>query len=205
MSSIEMTGKTIDDALADALKKLGVTKDKVEIIVLDAGSKGILGLGSRPAKIKVTVQADPESVAKNFLREVTVAIGLDVEVETKSTEKRLYVNMKGEDIGVLIGKHGQTLDSLQYLLNLIINKGTAPYLSVTLDTENYRQRRKDTLETLARNLAKKAKITRKKVMLEPMSPYERRIIHSALQGDKRVDTYSEGVEPSRYVVIVSKP
>ncbi len=204
MDRLERSGKTVEDAITEGLKVLGVSREQVDITVLDAGSKGFMGLMGKPARVALTVKQGPEDIAKAFIKEVTLAMGLSVTVETSLTDKQLYVNMKGDNIGVLIGKRGQTLDSLQYLVNLVVNKGDSPYLSVTLDTENYRQRRKDTLEALAHNLAKKAKITHKKVVLEPMNPYERRIIHSALQGDKLVDTYSEGDEPFRYVVIVSK-
>ncbi len=204
MDSIEKTGKTVDEAVSEGLKALNITKEQAEITILEAGSKGILGIGSKPAKVLIKAKFDPENCAKKFLKEITLSMGLCVNVETKLTEKQLYINLIGEDIGVLIGKRGQTLDSLQYLTNLVVNKGNAPYISVTLDTENYRKRRKDTLEALAYNLAKKAKATRKKVVLEPMNPYERRIIHAALQHDKHIDTYSEGNEPFRYVVIISK-
>ena len=118
--------------------------------------------------------------------------------------KQLKINIRGSEMGVIIGKRGQTLDSLQYLTNLVINKGESPYISVTLDTESYRERRKETLESLAFNLAKKAKHLRKNVILEPMNPYERRIIHSTLQNDRFVTTYSEGTERHRYVVISPK-
>jgi len=130
-----------------------------------------------------------------------VAMGLVVNIETELKEKHLSINLTGEDMGVLIGKRGQTLDSIQYLVNLVVNKGNAPYLSITIDTENYRQRRKETLESLAYNLAKKVRKTGQKVVLEPMNPYERRIIHSSLQSNRFVTTYSEGEEPFRNVVI----
>ena len=133
-----------------------------------------------------------------------VAMGIIVNIETELKEKQLLINLSGSDMGILIGKRGQTLDSIQYLVNLVVNKGNAPYLSITLDTENYRQRRKETLESLAYNLAKKVKQTGKKVVLEPMNPYERRIIHSSLQNNKYVTTYSEGEEPYRNVVIALK-
>ena len=128
-------------------------------------------------------------------------MGVIVKVETTLKEKQLLIDLKGDDMGILIGKRGQTLDSLQYLVNLVVNKGDAPYINISMDTENYRQRRKETLESLAYNLAKKVKVTGKKVVLEPMNPYERRIIHSSLQSNKYVTTFSEGEEPFRNVVI----
>ena len=133
-----------------------------------------------------------------------IAMGLIVNVETKLKDRQLEIKISGDDMGIIIGKRGQTLDAVQYLVNLVVNKGTAPYISVTLDTENYRERRKETLETLAFNLAKKVKHTGKNVVLEPMNPYERRIIHSALQNDRYVTPYSEGDEPYRNVVITLK-
>lgn len=204
MDGLERTGKTVDEAIADALQRLGASKEDVDITILEQGTKGFLGLGSKPAKVFVRKKFDPESIAQNFLKEVAMAMNLIVTFELSRKDRQLYINMKGENLGVLIGKRGQTLDALQYLVNLVVNKGQEPYISVTLDTENYRKRRKETLESLAFNLAKKAKTTKKSVFLEPMSPYERRIIHSALQYDKYVTTYSEGAEPHRYVVITVK-
>ena len=204
LDSIERSGKTVDDATNDALKFLRISRDEVDVTVLDAGSKGILGFGSKPARVLVKVKFDPEKRARQFLREVTAAMGLPLTVTTTLKDKQLLINLTGDDMGILIGKRGQTLDSLQYLVNLVVNKGNAPYISVTLDTENYRQRRKETLESLAINLAKKVKATHKNVVLEPMNPYERRIIHAALQNNRYVTTYSEGDEPFRNVVIAPK-
>jgi spoIIIJ-associated protein len=201
MDSIERSGKTVEEAVEEALRYLNTTIDKVDITVIDQGSKGFLGIGGRPAKISAVLKFDPEKTAKDFLKEVSLLMGLAVDINTKLSDKHLEVELKGSNLGVLIGKRGQTLDSLQYLVNLVVNKGNAPYISVTLDTENYRKKRKETLETLAHNLAKKAKHTRRNVILDPMNPYERRIIHAALQNDKYVTTYSQGDEPFRNVVI----
>ncbi len=144
-------------------------------------------------------------VAVDFIKQVLNAINMEIEFETDFVDnKQIIIEMKGEDMGAIIGKRGQTLDSLQYLTNLVVNKGEYPYMNVTLDTEGYRARRKETLERLAFNLAKKAKHNRRNVSLEPMNPYERRIIHATLQNDRYVTTYSEGVEPFRYVVIALK-
>jgi len=199
-----MSAKTVEKAIEEALAELKAAREEVEIEVLDEGSKGFLGFGSRDAVVKITKKFNPEKVAKDFLREMFIAMGIIVNIETELKEKQLLINLSGDDMGVLIGKRGQTLDSIQYLVNLVVNKGNAPYLSITIDTENYRQRRKDTLESLAYNLAKKVKQTGKKVVLEPMNPYERRIIHSSLQNNKYVTTYSEGEEPYRNVVIALK-
>ncbi len=144
-------------------------------------------------------------IATNFLNQIFNNMNLSVEMDIKLTEKNdLLIELKSDDIGVIIGKRGQTLDSLQYLTNLVINKGEYAYMSVNIDTADYRERRKQTLEQLAINLAKKAKKTRRNVNLEPMNPYERRIIHGALQNDPTIKTYSEGDEPFRYVVISPK-
>ena len=205
MDAIQKTGKTVDEAVALALGELGITKDEAEIEVIEEGSRGFLGMfGAKDAVVKVKKKFDPERTAKNFLKEMFIAMGLIVNVETKLKDRQLEIKISGDDMGVIIGKRGQTLDAVQYLVNLVVNKGTAPYISVTLDTENYRERRKETLETLAFNLAKKVKHTGKNVVLEPMNPYERRIIHSALQNDRYVTTYSEGDEPYRNVVITLK-
>ena len=147
-----------------------------------------------------------EKAAVDFLKQVFGAMNMEVTIETSydASERELAVNMTGDDMGILIGKRGQTLDSLQYLVSLVVNKESDGYLRVKLDTENYRSRRKETLETLARNIAYKVKRTRRSVSLEPMNPYERRIIHAALQNDKYVVTRSEGEDPFRQVVISLK-
>ncbi|MFV0314297.1 MAG: RNA-binding cell elongation regulator Jag/EloR [Anaerotignum sp.] len=205
MDEIRKSGKSVDEAVAAALVELGASKEEVSITVLDEGSKGFLGVfGGKDAVVLVKKNFNPENVAETFLREVFLTMGLIVKIETKMKDKQLLINLVGDDMGILIGKRGQTLDSLQYLVNLVVNKSSSSYVSVMLDTENYRQRRRETLETLAFNLAKKVKHTKKNVVLEPMNPYERRIIHSALQNDRFVTTYSEGEEPYRNVVITLK-
>jgi len=202
--SIERSGKTVEDAISDAVKQLGTTRENVDVEVLQEAKSGILGIGSKPAKVRVTIKLSPEYAAREFLEEVIKAIGIDATFEFTLAEKQLNIMINGKDIGILIGKRGQTLDSLQYLVNLVINKGTAPYVNVILDAENYRSKRKETLEALAHNLVKKARATRRKVVLEPMTSYERRIIHAALQSERGIDTYSEGNDPYRYVVISPK-
>lgn len=197
-------GKTFDEAVDDALQKLNTTIDKVDIETVEEPKKGFLGIGSKPAKVCAKIKFDPEDIAKTFLREVFACMGISVEIQTVYKDKQLNINLKGDEMGVIIGKRGQTLDSLQYLVNLVVNKGDASYISINIDTEDYRSRRKETLERLAFNLANKAKHIRRNVVLEPMNPYERRIIHSALQNDKCVTTFSEGDEPFRYVVISPK-
>lgn len=205
MEEIRKSAKTVDDAIAAALAELNATREEVDITVIDEGSKGFLGMfGSKDAVVLVKKNFNPEKEAENFLREVFLSMGLIVKIETQMKDKHLLVELTGDDMGILIGKRGQTLDALQYLVNLVVNKKSPYYISVMLDTENYRQRRKETLESLAFNLAKKVKHTRRNVVLEPMNPYERRIIHSALQNDRYVTTYSEGEEPYRNVVITLK-
>lgn len=207
MEKMEFTGKTVEEALTNALVSLETTSDKVEYEVVDKGSSGILGIfNSKPAKILVWKKVSMEGNIRDFLNDVFSAMDLKVEIELSINEEEetIEINLAGDDMGVLIGKRGQTLDSLQYLVSLVANKDSEKYYRVKLDTENYRERRKATLESLAKNIAYKVKRTRKPVYLEPMNPYERRIIHSALQNDKYVATRSEGEEPFRHVVVFMK-
>ena len=203
----EFTGKTVDDALTNALVELETTSDKVEYEVLEEGSSGILGLFSKAAVIRVKKLDDIRETAVEFLNDVFKAMEMDVdiEIEYNEDENQMNIELSGDEMGMLIGKRGVTLDSLQYLVSLVINKKTEEYVKVKIDTENYRQRRKETLENLARNLAHKVKRIHKSVILEPMNPSERRVIHSTLQNDKYVETHSEGEEPYRKVVISLKP
>ena len=204
--SIRVSAKTVDDAITEAMIQLGVTSDRLEYEVIEKGSNGILGFGSKDAVIKVARKLTPEDVVKDFLSEVFEKMNLEVEIIAKFDEIEgvIDVELKGPEMGVLIGKRGQTLDSLQYLTNLAVNKHSDGYIKVKLDTEDYRQRRKDTLENLAKNIAYKVKRTKRPVSLEPMNPFERRVIHSALQGDRYVETHSEGEEPFRHVVVTLK-
>ena len=254
MNLIEFTAKNLSDAITEACQKLSVTSDRLYYEVVEEGSNGFLGIGSKPAVIRAAVKEDAETEksfeesveesikevknnstvnnntvkeeakhteantqssidgdevqnrARKFLEDVFKAMGIEASVELRynSDNRSLNINLNGEDMGILIGKRGQTLDSLQYLVSLVINKGSDDYVRVKVDTENYRQRRKETLENLARNIAYKVKRTKRPVSLEPMNPYERRIIHSALQNDKYVTTHSEGDEPFRRVVVTLK-
>ncbi len=206
MEFIEVTAKTVDDAITEACQKFSVTSDKLEYEVVDEGSAGFLGIGSRAAVIKARVKSSIQDVARSFLQDVFEAMGLTVVVDMKYDEIDHFmdIDLKGDEMGVLIGKRGQTLDSLQYLTSLVVNKDIDNYIRVKVDTENYRKRRKDTLENLAKNIAFKVKRTKRPVSLEPMNPYERRIIHSALQNDRYVVTHSEGDEPFRRVVVTLK-
>ncbi len=203
MEYMEVSAKTVSDAITEACQKLLVTSDKLDFIVVEEGSSGFLGIGSKPAIIKARVKSSVKDRAKDFLDSVFEAMNLVVVVNIKYDELDNYmdIDLSGDEMGVLIGKRGQTLDSLQYLVSLVVNKETENYIRVKVDTENYRQRRKETLENLAKNIAYKVKRTKRSVSLEPMNPYERRIIHSALQNDKYVTTHSEGEEPFRRVVV----
>ncbi len=207
MEYIEVTAKTVNDAITEACQKLVVTSDKLDYIVVEEGSSGFLGIGSKPAVIKARVKCSsvPER-AKEFLDEVFHAMSMVVAMDIKYDEenKNLNIDLSGDEMGILIGKRGQTLDSLQYLVSLVVNKGSEEYIRVKVDTEDYRKRRKETLENLAKNIAYKVKRTKRPVSLEPMNPYERRVIHSALQNDKYVTTHSEGEEPFRRVVVTLK-
>ena len=253
MDFIQVSAKTVEDAVLEAAMKLATTREHLEYEVIEKGSAGFLGFGAKNAVIKaralsdeeievskkteepvveaekkeikkevkkaeptkVEVKAEPvekavsggkEISAEDFLKDVFKAMGMKVEIKVTENpeDKSLDIELSGEEMGVLIGKRGQTLDSLQYLVSLVVNKYSDEYIRVKIDTENYRERRKETLENLARNIAYKVKRTRKTVSLEPMNPYERRVIHSALQNDRYVTTHSEGEEPYRRVVVTLK-
>ena len=247
MMSVEKTGKTIDNAITDALIELGATTEEVDIEILEKGSKGFLGLGAKDARVRVTlkeisntqdnlksatkedvlvetkenIKQDKEEVkvdaradihidsevneaielAKSFLDSVLKEMGIEANFEAKVENDRVYLNISGEKMGMVIGKRGDTLDALQYLTNIVVNKGRSGYVKIMLDTENYRSRREETLRKVAYKFAKKATQTKRPVILEPMNPYDRRIIHSALQDSHHVKTHSEGKEPFRRVVI----
>jgi len=204
LTTIEQSGKTPEEAVELALKALNTTRDHVDIEYIDMGSKGFFGMGAKPAIVSVTKRFDPVSIAQNFLREMFATMDFSVTADVELSGKYLSINLSGADAGSLIGKKGQVMDALQHLLSLVINKGDGTYATVTLDIENYRERRKETLENLALNLAKKVKATKRSVRLEPMSSYERRVIHATLQGDKSISTHSEGIDPFRNVVISLK-
>ena len=202
----EFCAETVEDAVTEALVFFQTTSDKLQYEVVEKESSGVLGLFKKQAKIKAKVPETIESIAKHFLTNVLNAMGINAEMDVIVDEEAetVNVNLLGDDMGILIGKRGQTLDSLQYLVSLVVNKGSEKYLKVKVDTENYRERRKETLENLAKNIASRVKKSHKPVALEPMNPYERRIIHSALQNDKFVETHSEGEEPYRKVIVSLK-
>lgn len=202
----EFTGKTVDEAITEATIALETTSDNIEYEVVEEGNGGLLGLFSKEAVIKVRKKQTEEGRIKQFLVDVLEKMEIVAEptIEIDEEEKVININIEGEDTGDLIGKRGQTLDSLQYLVSIIANKEKEDYYRVKLDTKDYRDRRQKTLENLAKNIAAKVKKTRHKITLEPMNPYERRIIHSYLQADKFVTTKSEGEEPNRKVVVYYK-
>ena len=202
----EFTGKTVDDALTNALLEMQTTSDKIEYEVLEKETSGFLGMGKKPARIQIRLKKTMIGVTETFLTDLFRAMNIDAtfEINYNKEDGEVDIEIKGEEMGILIGKRGQTLDSLQYLTSLVVNKESDEYLKVKVDTENYRQRRKETLENLAKNIASKVKRTRRSVTLEPMNSFERRIIHSALQNDAYVETHSEGEEPYRKVVVTLK-
>jgi len=200
---IEFTGKTVDDAKKNALTELKLTEDKIQVEILEQGSKGFFNIiGTKPAKIKVTVKRDYIFEGKKFLQDILNCMDINTEISIKEENNIINVLLTGQNMGILIGYRGETLDSLQYLLSLIINKGhETEYKRVVLDTENYRLKREETLQRLAGKMAGRVKRSGKYIKLEPMNPYERRIIHSSLQNDPYINTYSEGEEPYRRVIV----
>jgi len=198
-----MNGRNVEDATKNALQELKLTADKVSIEILEVGNKGLFNLiGFKPSKIRVTVKRDYVDETKVFLTQVLKAMKIIAEIKITEVDDVVKITLTGPDMGIMIGYRGETLDSLQYLLSLFINKGKEEkYKRVLLDTENYRARREDTLRRLALKVASKVKASGKYLKLEPMNPYERKIIHASLQEDPSIDTYSEGDEPFRRVVV----
>lgn len=202
MKEITASGQTVDEAIQSALEQLNTTRDQVDIDIIDEGKKGFLGLfGSKRAIVKVSITKNPIQQTEEFIKEVTTRMNVTVEVSTTVKGNHIIFEMHGENIALLIGKRGQTLNALQYLVHLALNKDNKHFHSVTLDAEGYRGRRKETLESLALKMADKATRLNKKVALEPMPAFERKIIHSALQDQRKVSTYSDGIEPHRHIVI----
>lgn len=204
MEFMEFKGKTVDDAITEATIQFGITSDELIYEVVEKGSTGILGfINTKPAIIRAKKKDTLEDIVQEFLDNLFKVMDIEtvVDIQYNEEDKTMDINLTGPEMGVLIGKRGQTLDALQKIAQSVVNKHSEEFVRVKLDTENYRARRKDTLENLAKNIAYKVKRTKKSVVLEPMNPYERRIIHSALQNDKYVNTRSEGEEPFRKVVI----
>lgn len=204
MREIEATGKTVDEAVNKALNELGVEKDQVEIEVLSDGSKGLLGILTKNAKVRVKMKPDPANIAFRMISKIVSVMKVKVSIDIEQSEDEVRLYLQGSDAGLLIGRRGQTLDALQYLISLAVNKHTDKFVRVLVDVEGYRKKREKTLQRLATKLAKKVKMTGKDIVLEPMPPHERRIIHTTLQNDKKVTTYSEGEEPYRKVIVSLK-
>ncbi|MGB9839135.1 RNA-binding cell elongation regulator Jag/EloR [Thermovenabulum sp.] len=204
MKEIEKQGKTVEEAVECALRELGAKREEVEITVLEEGSRGLFGILSKQARVRVRLKERPEEKAVKFLKGLLIRLDLYAEIETEKIEDFFKINVKGRGLGVIIGKHGETLNSLQYLVNLVANKGWHEYIKIVIDVENYREKRERALVELAVKMAKRVKETKKSIKLEPMPPYERKIIHKTLQNDPRVKTHSEGEEPYRRVVISLK-
>ncbi|GAB6159134.1 protein jag [Desulfotomaculum varum] len=205
MKVVEKVAKTIDEAIEHGLQELGVLRDEVIIEVLEEPSKGLFGIiGSRPARVRLTLKDNPARRTDRLLKDIFRAMEIPVEMDIQEKEQALQVSLQGPDLGVLIGRRGETLDALQYLVNLAVNKNQEQKRKVILDVEGYRRRREETLQKLAMRLADKAKMRGRSVVLEPMNSQERRIIHTALQGRDDIYTFSEGEEPFRKIIISPK-
>ena len=206
MIIVEKSGKTIDEAVNEALKELNTTRENVEIEVVNEGKRGILGLGAEDAVVRVKMEINPLQKAEKYLKDVMESFGIDVQLNGSYEDESVRVEIVGdsEEVGKVIGRRGDTLDALQYLTSLVVNKGEENYIRVNIDTENYRGKREETLIKLAKRTAGIVARTRKSITLEPMNPNERRIIHSALQEYRNVTTYSTGKDPHRCIVITTK-
>lgn len=208
MKSVVKTSKTIEEALQEALKELDLREDEVEVEIIEEPSKGLFGLiGNKEAKIRVTQIYNPVQMANDFLGKLLDGMGIKANMDIELKDDILFIDVVDilpSDLGILIGKRGNTLDAVQYLTSLYINKSTDKYIKIVLDSEGYRAKREKSLIKLARRMADKALYSKKPVKLEPMNPFERRIIHTAIQVYRGVTTYSEGDEPYRRVVIVAK-
>lgn len=205
MKTVEKAGKNVDEAVDLALKELAASIDDVEVEILEESSKGILGLLMvKQARVKVTLKENSLQRASVLLKNIFQTMDLDVTTDISENEKAVFINLEGPDLGILIGRRGETLDALQYLVNLSVNKNQETRKKIIIDIEGYRSRREKTLEKLALKLADKAKQRGRNVVLEPMSAQERRIIHTALQGRDDIFTFSEGEEPYRKIIISPK-
>jgi spoIIIJ-associated protein len=203
MNKITVTGKTVEEAIEAGLSKLQVSRDRVEVVILEQPSKGLFGLlGSKEAKVELTVKPDAIEEAMEFLKEIAESMKLDIHIERQDTSDGVVLQLSSkDDIGILIGRRGQTLDALQYLVNVVSHRSGNVNTRIILDAENFRERRRKTLEELAARLADKAVRSRREVVLEPMPSHERKIIHTYLQDHPHVRSFSKGEEPNRRIVI----
>ena len=200
------TGRTVDEALDKAYEQLGISRDEAQFEILDLPKKGFLGLGASPAKVRVFIEVSKAQCAVDYLQSIFHQMGLDqVQIDVTETENCANITLSGDGLGVLIGRRGETLDALQYLTGLVANRVDNSYYRVTIDVGNYREKREETLARLARKIAGQVKASGRPRELEPMNPYERRVLHASLQNNPYVVTHSEGEEPNRRVVISPKP
>jgi spoIIIJ-associated protein len=205
VKKLQVSGKSVEEAVRIGLSQLGVGEDRVKVTVLEQSSKGLFGLiGAKEARVELELLPDGVEEAMAFLREVAAAMGVSVTVERLEDEEAVKINIKGSDLGLLIGRRGQTLDALQYLVNIVANRHSDRHLRIVLDAEQFRERRRKTLEALADRMAHRAVKTGKEIILEPMTSQERKIIHTRLQHHDKVNTYSQGDEPNRRIVIAPK-
>ncbi|MCS7463113.1 protein jag [Paenibacillus doosanensis] len=205
MKKIVVTGKSIEEAVKNGLQQWNTTEDRVKIQVLEQPSKGLFGLiGAKDAKVELELIPDAIEEAIHFLEDVSRTMSLQIRIEKKDGKDGPELHLFGSELGMLIGRRGQTLDALQYLVNIVANRYSSSHLRIVLDAEQFRERRKKTLEDLADRLADRVIRTKKEVVLEPMSPQERKVIHAKLQDHAKVRTFSRGEEPNRRVVIVSR-
>ena len=202
MKEIIKKGKTVDEAINIALEEAGVLRENVEIEVLSEGNKGIFGIGSKEAEVKIIIKENcAGDIAKDFVENVLKKLNMAANVDVNCDEDRVNIDISGENMGIIIGRRGETLSSLQYLTNLVVNRKVEDYIKVSIDTENYKQKREEALIKLAHKTAEKVIKYRRSFTLEPMNPYERKVIHSALQENEQISTYSTGSEPARRVVV----
>lgn len=205
MQVIEKTGRTVEEAVEQAIAELGIPREETDIEIIEQPSKGFLGLlGSKPARVKVSVRNSPVRRVKGIMTDILNTMDLQAKLDIVEKDNTVTINLEGENLGILIGRRGETLDALQYLVNLSINKNQENRKKFILDIEGYRTRREDTLKKLAHKLADKAMQRGRNVVLEPMNSLERRIIHTALQGRDDISTFSEGEEPYRKIIISPK-
>lgn len=202
---IEKKGKTVDEAIKSALDELGCDIEDVKIEIVEEPSKGLLGLGKKPAVVRVSVRQTPEQETRMVLEDLLNKMKIDYVINSVEFDSgRVRINITGKDMGLLIGRKGETLNAVQFILSLIVNRDRAEKIHITLDVEDYRKKKEESLEALAMRLSDKVKKTRKNVVMRPMTSQERRIVHTALQSDPQVTTYSLGDEPNRKVVISLK-
>lgn len=202
MKQVTASGQTVDDAVQSALEQLNTSRDQVNIEIIDEGKKGMFGIfGAKRAIVKVSIQENPIDLATKYLEEITRSFADDIVVDVKQEQNNVIFNLSSEKIAMVIGKRGQTLNAIQHLVQVILNRQSTDFYRITVDAEGYRARREETLKQLASRLADKAIKIRRNVTLEPMPSYERKVIHSVLQDNPKVETHSDGSDPNRFVVI----